>query len=270
MPYRHAHWYLLGVLVFAGLAFWPSYVSQLGTAPAAYHMHGISATLWMLMLIAQSWTIHHDRRSLHRSVGTMRLILFPLFLAGGSTIFLGMALRYVEGTSPFHVMYAPRLAWLDFVSVGGVAYLYYEALRQRRKVHAHSRYMLSTVLFLLPPIFGRLSAIPLGVRGPEDFEKLAIGFQTVNVLTAALALWLAYRSARHGRAFAVTGILVLISALLFQVVGPMPAWQALFARAAEIPPAPMALAAGLGGVAIGYAGWVAGRRPGLGSGMARA
>ncbi|MDQ3471700.1 MAG: hypothetical protein M3428_04920, partial [Pseudomonadota bacterium] len=27
----------------------------------------VGATLWVLMLIAQSWTIHHDRRSLHRS-----------------------------------------------------------------------------------------------------------------------------------------------------------------------------------------------------------
>jgi len=257
------------VLAFAGLAFWPQYLSQIRTAPAEYHMHGITATLWMLMLIAQSWTIHQDRRSLHRTMGTMSLVLFPAFLAGGSTIFLGMAQRYVEG-SPFHVMYAPRLAWLDFAGVAGVAYLYYQALRQRRKLHAHSRYMLATVFFLLPPIFGRLSAIPLGVRGPEDFHKLAIGFQAVNVLTAAFAFWLAYRSGRHGRPFVVAGVLTLVAAALFQVIGGMPAWQSLFARAVEIPAAPMALAAGLAGMAIGYAGWIAGRRPVIGRGMAAA
>ena len=180
-----------------------------------------------------------------------------------------MAQRYVEA-SPFHVMYAPKLAWFDFIGVGGVAYLYYEALRQRRKVHPHSRYMLATVFFLLPPIFGRLSAIPLGVRGPEDFERLGVGFQLANGLTAAIAFWLAYRSGKHGRPFAVAGTLTLISSVLFEVVGRMPAWRSLFARAAEIPVAPFATAAGIAGVAIAYAGWNAGRRPVIGSGVAPA
>ena len=269
MPYRHATWYLLGVLAFAGLAFWPQYLSKFSTSPAQYHLHGITATLWVLMLIAQSWTIHRDQRSLHRTMGTMSLVLFPLFLAGGSTIFLGMAQRYVEG-SPFHVMYGPKLAWLDFVGVGGVAYLYYEALRNRRKVHPHSRYMLATVFFLLPPIFGRLSAIPLGVRGPEDFHKLGTGFQSVNVIVALVAFWLAYRSGKHGRPFVVAGILTLVAAILFEVIGRMPAWEALFARAAELPVAPFALAAGLAGVVIGYAGWIAGKRPIVGPGVAPA
>lgn len=269
MPYRHAHWHLLGLLALAGLAFWPQYLSQLGTAPPQYHLHGITATLWVLMLIAQSWTIHHGQRSLHRTMGTMSLLLFPAFLAGGSTIFLGMAQRYVEG-SPFQAMYGPRLAWLDFVGVGGVAYLYFEALRQRRKVHPHSRYMLATVFFLLPPIFGRLSAIPLGVTGPEDFWKLGTGFQLANALTAGIAFWLAYRSGRHGRPFAVAGLLTIVAAILYQVIGGMAAWSVLYARSAEIPPVPLALVAGIAGVAIGYAGWVAGRRPVIGSGVASA
>ena len=111
MPYRHAHWYLIGLLALAGLAFWPQYLSQVRTAPAQYHLHGITATLWVLMLIAQSMTIHRDQRQVHRKLGTLSLVLFPLFLAGGSTIFLGMAQRFVEG-SPFHVMYgaAARVA----------------------------------------------------------------------------------------------------------------------------------------------------------------
>lgn len=269
MPYRHAHWYLAGVLAFAGVAFWPQYLSQIGSVPAQMHMHGVTATLWVLMLIAQSWTIYHDNRSLHRTLGTLSLVLFPLFLMGGSTIFLGMAQRYVEG-SPFHAMYAPNLAWLDFVGVAGVAYLYYEALRNRRKVHPHSRYMLATVFFLFPPIFGRLMAIPLGVRGPEDFEKLGFGFQVANGLTAAIAFWLAYQSGRHGRPFAVAGILTIVGAILYEVIGSMPAWEALFAHAADLPVVPFALAAGIAGVGIGYAGWIAGRRPGIGSGVAPA
>ena len=259
MPYRHAHWYLLALFPFAGLAFWRSYLSQLSTSSMEFHAHGISATLWLILLVLQSWTIQSGQRPLHRTLGTTSLLLFPLFMAGGASIFFGMADRYVAG-SPFHVMYAPRLAWLDFVGVGSFAYFYYEALRQRRKVHPHSGYLLATVIFLMPPIFGRLMAIPLGVRGPEDFGKLGTGFQIANVVIAALAFAIAYRRGKHGRPFALAGILTLVSAFLYQTIGGMPAWQALFARAAELPTAPFALAAGIAGIVIAYAGWMAGRR----------
>lgn len=259
MPYRYAHWYLLALFPFAGLAFWQSYLSQLSTSSMEFHAHGISATLWMILLVVQSWTMASGHRQLHRTLGTTSLVLFPLFLAGGASIFFGMADRYVAG-SPFHVMYAPRLAWLDFVGVAGFAYFYYEALRQRRKVHAHSGYMLATVFFLLPPIFGRLMAIPLGVRGPEDFGKLGTGFQIANVLIALLAFVIASRRGRNGRPFAIVGVLTLLSSFLYQTVGGMPAWHAVFARAAELPTAPFALAAGLAGAVIAYAGWIAGRR----------
>ena len=259
MPNRHAHWFVLALFPLIALAFWPSYLSQFSTAPAQFHVHGITATLWLLLLIAQSLTIHRSQRRIHRTLGMASLVLFPLFLMGGTGIFFGMADRFVAG-EPFQAMYAPRLAWLDFVGVGGFAYFYYEALRNRRKVHLHSRYMLATAIFLLPPIFGRLTAIPLGVTGPEDFEKLGAGFQIANGVTAAIAFALAYWSGKHGRPFALAGVLTIVAALLYQTIGGMSAWQALYARVAELPVAPFAFAAGLAGVLIGYAGWIAGRR----------
>lgn len=259
MPYRHAHWYILALFPLAAFAFWPSYISQLANAPAEFHAHGITASLWLLLLAAQSWTIQHDSRAVHRTVGMSSLLLFPLFLMGGSGIFFGMAHRFAEG-SPFHVMYAPKLAWLDVVGVAGMAYFYYEALRQRRKVHAHSGFMLATAIFLLPPIFGRLSAIPLGVRGPQDFAKLELGFQLANVLTAAVAFIIAFRRGRNGWPFGLAGVLTLVGAFLFQTIGGLASWRALYGYSAELPVLPFQLLAGAAGVGIAYAGWVAGRR----------
>jgi len=261
MPYRNAHWYLLGLFPLAALAFWPQYLSQVRTASFEFHAHGITATLWLVMLAAQSWSIHQGGRQWHRTAGTLSLVLFPLFLAGGVGIFIGMARRYVEA-SPFHVMYAPNLAWLDFAGVGGVAYFFYEALRQRRKVHPHARYMLATAIFLLPPILGRLSPVlpGLSVAGPQDFWKLGIGFQIANAATAAIAFALAIRSGKHGRPFFLAGILTVIAALLFQTIGNMASWRSFYAGVADWPTAPFAIAAALTGAAIGYAGWVAGRQ----------
>lgn len=259
MPYRHAHWYLLALFPLAGLAFWQSYLSQFTKASAEFHMHGITATLWLILLVAQSWTMHSDKRALHRTLGTTSLVLFPLFLMGGAGIFFGMADRFVQG-SPFHTLYAPKLAWFDFVAVGGFAYFYFEALRQRRKVHPHSGYMLATVMFLLPPIFGRLSAIPLGVTGPADFPKLDTGFLAANVLIAGLAFFLAYRAGKNGRPWVLAGVLTLAMTVLYMTIGAMPAWRGFYATLADWPTAPFAFAAGTAGVIIAYAGWVAGKR----------
>jgi len=261
MPYRHAHWYVLSLIPLAGLAFWPQYLSQFGTAPAAFHVHGITASLWLVMLAAQSWSIHHGHRNWHRAVGMSSLILFPLFLAGGASIFIGMAQRYVEAATPFYQLYPARLAWLDVVSVGGIAFFYYQAMKWRRKVHVHSAYLLATAIFLLLPIFGRLSPLlpGLAIEGPADFAKLMIGFQLANAATALIAAAIGLRS-RQGRPFFEAAGLTVVAAILFQTVGGWPAWQAAYAKAAEIPALPMALAAALAGVCVGWAGWTAGRR----------
>lgn len=263
MPYRHAHWYLLAVFPLAGLAFWPNYLSQFATSPPEFHMHGITASLWLTLLVFQSWTIQHGRREMHRQTGALSLGLFPLFLAGGASIFVGMAHRYVAQITPFHVMYAPRLAWLDVTAVGGFAYCYFQALRRRRKVHPHSRYMLSTVFFLLPPILGRLAPIlpPLTPSGPDDLWKLGIGFQLANAIAAGIPFLLAWREPKHGRPFVEVGGLIVLGALLYQFVGGTDEWRQLFVQVAIIPAPALALTAGLAGVIIGYAGWVAGKRP---------
>ena len=260
MPYRHAHWWILGLFPLAALAFWPNYLSTIGTAPAEFHAHGITAALWLALLAMQSWSIHHDNVALHRLSGRSSLALFPLFMAGGAGIFIGMAQRYVAG-SPFHVMYAPRLAWLDIVGVSGFAFCYFQALKWRRKAHIHSRYMLATALFLLPPIFGRLSGIPLGVRGPEDFAKLEVGFQAANLMAAGVGLWLAFRPAKHGKPFLHAAGFILLSAILFQTVGTWPQWETFVAGAANWPRVPVTAFAAIAAIAIAWAGWVAGKRP---------
>ncbi|NYT40546.1 hypothetical protein HZY97_07245 [Sphingomonas sp. R-74633] len=262
MPYRHAQWVLLAVFPLAALAFWPGYLSIIGTAPLKMHAHGVTATLWLTLLVVQSWSIHAGRNALHRTLGAASLVLFPLFLAGGSLIFLGMAQRYSEGSSPFYTLFASRLALIDLVSVAAFAGCYYEALRLRRKTQLHARYMLATVLFLLPPILGRLMPIlpPLAIHGPADFWKLGIGFQLANAITAAIAFALALRSGRHRRPFFLAGAATLLAALLFEFLGPLPAWKSLFVQFATVPTWPFAFAAGLIGAGIAYAGWTAGRR----------
>lgn len=261
MPYRFAWLWVLAIFPLAGLAFSREYLTKLSTAPLEYHAHGITAALWMALLAAQSWSIHAGHRAAHRTLGASSLVLFPLFMAGGAAIFIGMAERYAGGVSPFHQAFAPRLAWLDFVAVFGFAWFYYEGLRNRRDVQLHSRWLLATVIFLLPPILGRLTPIlpPLSISGPQDIWKFAIGVQLANTVAAAIALWLAVRSGRHGTPFYAASVLIVVAALAFQFLGPLEAWKALFARAADVPWWALSGPAVLFGALVAWAGWTAGR-----------
>lgn len=270
MPFRHAHWYILSLFPVAALAFWPSYLSALPSSPPSYHLHGMTASLWLVLLAVQSWSIHHDRRAFHRANGLVSFALFPLFLAGGASIFIGMAQRYVAASTPFSAIWPPHLAWLDFVAIGGMAFFYFQALKHRRKVGTHSSYLLATAIFLLPPILGRLAPLPLGLdlSQPENFARMGPGFHLGNVATALISFAIAARAGRNGRPFVIAGLLTLLASLLFEVPGGTSWWKELYVHAAAIPTLPMALAAALGGAAVGWAGWVAGRRPTAPDGVA--
>lgn len=263
MPFRHAHWWVLATFPLAALAFWPSYLSAFGSSPWSYHLHGATASMWLLLLAMQSWSIQHGKRAFHRANGLVSFALFPLFLAGGATIFVGMAERYVEAASPFYRIYPPRLAWLDFVAIAGLAIFYFQALRYRRFVGKHSAYLLATAVFLLPPILGRLAPIAMGVKPgmPDFFDRLHMGFHYGNIATALIAFFIAWRAGRNGRPFVVAGLLTLLSSLLFEWPGGSAAWWAIYPLSAQLPAALLAVAAALFGAIIGWAGWKAGTRP---------
>lgn len=266
MPYRHAHWFVLALYPLAALAFWPNYLAQVGKAPMQMHLHGVTATLWLTLLVLQSWSIHSGQRAVHRKLGLLSLVLFPLFMAGGAGIFIGMAQRYVGQVTPFHATFAPSLGWLDVVAVAGFAWFFFQALRQRRNIPLHAGYLLATTVFLMPPITGRLTQLipALTVTGPDEFWKMGLGFQLANALAAGIALavgLLAVRGGRSGRPFFEAAGLTLVAALLFQFAGPAAWWTSLYAQAAAWPEIPFALAAGIAGAVIAWLGWTGGRRP---------
>lgn len=269
MPYRHAHWYVLAFLPLVALAFWPTYFAIFSSSPAALHAHAAVGGLWIALLAGQSWLIHHGRRDFHRQMGMASLGVFPCFLAASAVVFVLMAQQFANRLSPFDVAYDPRLGLGSIVLVAGFAYCYWQGLRWRRKVDVHSRYMLSTVFFLLPPIVVRLFRyVPLlQVRGPQELWKFALDIEVGNALVAAVAFFLASRAGRHGRPFREAGALFLLNLVLIPTVGVMPSWQRLFAGLAAVPLPAAAFVGGFAGIIIAWAGWLAGKRPTVGPEM---
>ena len=257
MPFRYAHWWILALMALTMFAFWSGYLSQLKQAPLEFHLHGMTAFLWMVLVALQSWSVHSKRRELHRTVGLASFGLFPLFLASNLLISVGMAKRYVEQSSAFHAEYAARLAPLDVVSVVGIAYFFYMALRWRRKVHLHARYMLATLVFLINPILGRAltNAPPLAIEGPEQLHLFADAVRVGNIAVLLLLLALYRSSGKHGRVFIEAAVLVGIQMILFDTVGRWPAWEQIYPALASANPFVFALPGIALGLVVTAVGW---------------
>ena len=70
MPYPRAHFYVLAVMAVTVIGFWESYFSVWSDVPWQFHAHGVAASIWVMMVMAQSWTAHHRQLPLHRGTGT--------------------------------------------------------------------------------------------------------------------------------------------------------------------------------------------------------
>jgi hypothetical protein len=262
MPYRHAHYWLLLLFPLTGLAFWPNYFSVFATSPYAFHVHGVTASLWILMLAFQSWSIHSRQNALHRTAGLSVLILLPLFTVGGVLVLQTMAVKFAASTDPLFVTFGARLGALDFISTLAIPVLVYLALKWRRKVHLHARYLLVTVFFLIPPILSRLlpALPPLAIEGPQHFHRFGYGVHIAIGMTILLAAFLYARAPKHGRPFLIVGSLCALQMLIFETAARTAWWEGLFAALASVP-APLLIGLGLaGGALAAWLGWAADAR----------
>ena len=265
MPFPRAHYYVGAFLIMTFAAFWPSYFAVLKESTFANHLHGITATLWILLIIGQSWTIHNRHRSLHKWFGLSSLVLIPFFTVGG----LLTSQNMVTGDGMFTRMFGIRLSPADFIATFMVCLFFALALANRRNVHKHSRYMLSSVTLLIGPVVGRLvnNYVPgFIIMGPQDLPKFASGV-TIAVIFAVILLgiliWRDYRNNRPTLPFTLGLIGTLAMYSGFYVWGDTTAWHATAQAYANIPAAIIWVIGLAMGTVAGAWGWQAGKRPSL-------
>jgi hypothetical protein len=257
MPYRRAHMWLLALFPLIGLAFWSNYLGQLAHATFALHAHGITATAWLVLLTLQSWSIHAHKPVWHRTAGLATFVILPLFAAAGPLVLQDMAILWRTNADPFHGTYGARLVIADMIAGPAVVILVLHAFVQRRQVGIHAAAMLATALLVLPPIVARLlpdlPGFPHG--GWAGFGGFWLAFQLANVLTIAIALWLARRrqAARAGFGFAAAATAAQM--IGFETIARTDIWNRWVVLLTEIPPAPMAVAAGFVAAALLWAAW---------------
>lgn len=184
---RYAEWGVGLLLALALAAFWPLYLSKLGQPIDLYtHAHAVAMTGWMVLLIAQPVLIRTGNRSVHRSLGWGSGLLAAVLVVGG-LLLANQRFKAMSGdafASAYVSFYLPVSTLVQFV----VAYALGIAYRRRRALHG--RFMLSTMIAGLDPIFARLAFFY--IPGLSDTAIAYIAYGIIN----ALLLWLIWRE-RH-------------------------------------------------------------------------
>ncbi len=264
MPYKHAPYYVLVVIAVILAGFWPSYFAAWGSVPWQFHAHGVAASIWVLMVLAQSLTIHKGQLPIHRAVGKSSLLLFPFLIGGLAAIIDVTAKGFVTGDGAVRAMFGGEFLIGLALAIAAYVVLYYRALKFRRKVWVHSGYMLATPLILFESPFSRVLGtwMPgLIVRGPQDFHLVmpSILWAMAAELVVIAVLWWRFRD--KANPFLVAGVFVIAQMLTMGLMSDNAALEGLLVVIGNAPSAAVVLTGFAVGAATSLAGWQAGKRP---------
>ncbi len=191
-------------------------------------MHGVSATLWVVALVIQSWLISRGLRVLHRRVAIAALAMLPVLC--GSALYMVQVMQTNAQMPPF---LPPLLAFIDIPSIAFLILLVTLALLHVRRPAAHKRFMAATVLLAFPPALTRLYA---RVLAPHlDFMQALHGsFITVELILIAL-IASDWRAGQRQLAYPLSLVFfVAVHALMVPVAGSK-GWSAFLTWCATIP-----------------------------------
>jgi branched-subunit amino acid transport protein len=178
--YPRAWLYLALAALVVASGFYPSYFARLGAMDGPYHLHGVTAALWMALLVAQP-LLHRLRRwDLHRRLGRLAFLLVPAIVVGG----LVMVHRMLNSPERYPPDMAYQLAFIDFYVLVQLVLFFGLAMKHRRDMHLHARYMVGTVFGVLIPAMTRLL---LWLGGVASFGMaLHLSYVTVHVVILLL------------------------------------------------------------------------------------
>lgn len=221
--------YFAALFLVALVAFWPTYLSQAPGASSSYtHLHALTATLWMLMLIAQPVAVRTRRLAWHRLLGRASYALAPLLLV--SIVLLAHSrIKALSGEAYAIQAYILYLQ-VSLAVLFGLSYAL--AIYTRRSAALHARFMVCTALTLIDPVVVRLLfwASPTPSWNYQWFT-----FGLTDLVLVAL-IWLDRRSRIGHMVFpAMLAVFVLAQIPALFELTSTPLWQAFARWFADLP-----------------------------------
>ncbi len=171
----------LALLLLAGIAFWPMYLSKPWADIDPYtHAHAALGTLWLLVLAVQPVLILRGDRILHRLVGRTSLFIAAAFVVSGLLLTHFRVSRMTEAVFEKEgiYIYLPLAIGLLFAVACALGF------RWRSSKPVHARFMMFTAVLLLDPVLARIMFFYLP---PLPSEHLYQGI-TFTLIAAAMVV----------------------------------------------------------------------------------
>ena len=150
--YGNAYIDLAISLVIIAVGFSQSYFNKLDEMEFPYHLHAVSASLWMILLITQPYLYKIGNIKLHRKLGWISLILVPLLVIGGVIMIKSM----INGQAYYPPGSVYKLAFIDVVTLASFVGIYALAIYYRKRLKLHARLMVITIFGPLNPALTRV------------------------------------------------------------------------------------------------------------------
>lgn len=175
MPYaKSAVFWFIGLLAILLIGFWKSYFSVIfGDVHPTHHLHSFAMVGWVLLLIHQAWRVRAKNLAAHRKVGQLAWVIAPLVVITGTWVTFHNIANFADPATPP----AMSIFHLGLASVIVFAVLFAMAMKHRRNVQYHARYMIATALVFLVPGLGRAlrQYLPLiGLPAPSFYQVLFV------------------------------------------------------------------------------------------------
>jgi len=150
--YPHAQWYFFAAIATTWVGFAESYFMRLRQTDLAHHIHGACMAGWIVLLIVEPILYQRGKLQWHRKLGRWGAYgLVPAIAI--SAMF--MIHRELSPTTQFPRAVAHTLGALDVYSVMLFAAFVFVAVYYGKELQLHARYMVITVVVILPPALGR-------------------------------------------------------------------------------------------------------------------
>lgn len=154
--YRNLGYIMILLIPLTFLAFYRSYFGlfpSFGESTTNYiHFHAFIASIWILMLIAQPILIRKRNFELHRRIGKISYLIFPLLILS----FIPQMIRLVQSDTP-QFLFFPLSDCISLILFYSLA-IYY-----KKNAGKHMRFMIGTALVFLGPTIGRIGPGILGL-----------------------------------------------------------------------------------------------------------
>jgi hypothetical protein len=163
--YKNLGYFFLLLIPLTFLGFYKTYFIQFPSfeenITSFIHLHAIIASIWILLLIVQPLLILNRNNKVHRKIGKLSYIVFPILILS----FVPQMIRIINSDAPQFLFFplADSVLLILFYSL---------AIYHRRKVSKQMRYIIGSATVFLGPTIGRI--------GPHIFEWSEIVTQNIQ------------------------------------------------------------------------------------------